>query len=137
VVVKGPSCILEGALRFATTLFGEGMDRWSLVRERITHSVSVANSPCTLQKPAEPKIARYRHKKTRNLRSRKGTKPDQSGTTVIEASVFSDKEIWLHEDCGNRNSAEHDLGRIVIKDDGIPGMRSRMLLKVKLYISGA
>jgi hypothetical protein len=131
--VRGPGCILEGALRFASALFGEvGRDGWSLVRERLTHSLSVADSPCTFQKPAEPKTVR--DKNTRNLGSKKGT-PDQSGMTVIEALFFSDGDIWLHENCGGRQCAEHDLGRIVIRNDGIAGMRGRTLLKVKLDIS--
>jgi hypothetical protein len=78
---------------------------------------------------------------TRYLRSRKST-PAQSGITVIETSFFHHSlatskrtaGVWLHENCGSRQSAEHDLGRIVIREDDISGMRSKML-KVKLDIS--
>jgi hypothetical protein len=139
VVVRGPSCILEGALRFATARFGEGRDRWSIVREKLTHDVDIGNKPCTSDYTITNK---FRHKSKRTLRDRKGT-PDQSGTTVVEASFFfppdptgrSDGKLWLHENCGNRDSAEHDLGRIVIREDDISGTRKRMLLKVKLDIS--
>jgi hypothetical protein len=72
--------------------------------------------------------------------------PDQSGTAVIEASFLFDPykqgtsdgegQLWLHENCGSRPSAEHDLGRIVISENEISGMRSRIkMLKVKLFIS--
>jgi hypothetical protein len=53
----------------------------------------------------------------------------------MEASFVSDRNIWLHEDCGSRQSAEHDLGRIAIREVDISGLRGRMLLKVKLDIS--
>jgi hypothetical protein len=140
MVVRGPSCILEGALRFATALFGERMDRWSLVRERLTHVVSVSDSPCTLKKPAEPNIGQYHTRYY--LRSRKST-PAQSGITVIEtpfihysASRKRPDGLWLHEHCGTRRSAEHDIGRIVISEPQIPGtVNENEHLKVKLDIS--
>jgi hypothetical protein len=149
VVVRGPSCVLEGALRFASALFEEGRARWSIVREKLTHAVDIGDSPCTWEEPTDFQIqyqnvqnSLNRHKHKRNLRDRKGT-PDQSGTTVMEASFFfppdqpgrSHGELWLHENCGNRDSAEHDLGRVVIREDDVSGMRKRMLLKVKLDIS--
>jgi hypothetical protein len=147
LVVWGPCCILEGALRFATALFSEGgRDRWSVVRERLTHSVSVADSPCTLEKPAEPKTAGTN---TTVLRRRKEeeTEGAQSGITVMEASFIhslgrrkgrpDDGGVWLHEDSGSRQSAEHNLGRIVMGEDVISGLRSVVMpvLKVKLDIS--
>jgi hypothetical protein len=104
-------------------------------------TVSVADFPCTLEKPAEPKIARY--KNTRYLRNKKDT-PDQSATTVIEATFYVhpdkqgryDGELWLHENCGSRQSAEHDLGRIVISENEVSEMQSTLQnLKVKLDIS--
>jgi hypothetical protein len=45
VVLRGPSCILKGALRFASALFEEGRDRWSVVRVRMTQAVNVVNFP--------------------------------------------------------------------------------------------
>jgi hypothetical protein len=150
VVVRGPSCILEGALRFATAQFEEGKDRWRIVRETLTHAVDIGDSPCTWEEPTDVQIqyqnvqnSLNRLKQKRNLRDRKDT-PEQSGTTVIEASFLfdpdkqgrSDGELWLHENCGGRPSAEHDLGRIVISENEISGMRSRIkMLKVKLDIS--
>jgi hypothetical protein len=153
VVVRGPSCILEGALRFASALFGEGRDRWNIVREKLTHAVDLADSPCTWEESTDFIIGFInfqenlsKHRRRRNLRERKDT-PYQSGTTVIEATflfdpdkqVGSDGDLWLHEDCGSRPSAEHDLGRIVISEKEISGMRSgfsrTQKLKAKLDIS--
>jgi hypothetical protein len=139
VVVRGPSCILEGALRFASARFGEGRDRWSIVREKLTHVVDLSDTPC----PSKCTItSEFRHNNTSNLRDGKLT-PDQSGMTVMEASFFfnpaihgrSDGELRLHENCGNPYSVVRDLGRIVIREDDISGLRSKMLLKVKLDIS--
>jgi hypothetical protein len=144
VVVRGPSCILEGALRFASARFGEGRDRWSIVREKLSHFVNVADSSFTSEKPTSQ--YRHRHRTSiSSLRDRKGT-PDQSGTTMIEATFYfpffpldqpgrSNGEVWLHENCGDRDRAEHDLGRIVIKENDISGSRISILLKVKLDIS--
>jgi hypothetical protein len=141
VVVRGPSCILEGALRFASARFGEGRDRWSIVREKLTHVVNVVDSSFTSEKPTSQ--YRHRHRTSiSSLRDRKGT-PDQSGTTVIEASFFffphnpgrSNGELWFHEKCGDLNRAEHDLGRIVIKKNELSGTQRSMLLTVKLDIS--
>jgi hypothetical protein len=139
VVVRGPSCILEGALRLASARFEEGRDRWSIVREKLTHVVDLGDSPCTSEKQTRQCRLTHSHTtSTRIFRDRKGT-PDQSGTTVIEALFVltgrSDGEIWVHENCGYLNSAEHDLGKIVISEHDISGTRSRMLLKVKLDIS--
>jgi hypothetical protein len=134
VVVRGPSPILEGALRFATARFGEGRDRWSIVREKLTHDVNLVDSSCTSDYTI---TSQNTYNDTRNLRDRK------SGTTVIEASFFffphnpgrSNGELWFHENCGDLNSAEYDLGRIVIKKNDISGTRKSMLLTVKLDIS--
>jgi hypothetical protein len=156
VVVRGPSCVLEGALRFASALFGEGRDRWSIVHEKLTHVVDVGDLPCTWDTWEEPtdlniqyqnvKNSLNRHKQKRNLRDRKDTS-DQLGTTVMQATFHfdpdkqgrSDGELWLHENCGSRQSAEHDLGRIIISENNISGMRRRYCrihkLKVKLDIS--
>jgi hypothetical protein len=147
VVVRGPGCVLEGALRFGSALFEEGRARWSIVREKLTHAVDIGDSPCTCEEPTDVQIqyqnSLNRLKQKRNLRDRKDT-PEQSGTTVIEASFQfypdkqgrSDGELWLHENFGGRPSAEHDLGRIVISENEISGMRSRIkMLKVKLDIS--
>jgi hypothetical protein len=126
LVVRGPSCILEGALRFATALFGEGRDRWSFVREKLTHVVDVTYSPCTLKKRTDHEAGQYDNRK--KLTSRKTTSVQLSATIVLESSFYHDlsrsrpdRELWLHEDCGNRNSVEHDLGMIVIGEDNIPG----------------
>jgi hypothetical protein len=42
--------------------------------------------------------------------------------------------IWLHEDCSNRQSGEHDFGRIVIQEHRIPGGIGE-LLRVRIEIS--
>jgi hypothetical protein len=127
----------------ANALFGEGRDRWSLIREKLTHVVNVAFSPCTLERQTGPITSRYIHNNSRNLGDRNGT-PDQSGTTVISVSFFfppdnperSDGEIWVHENCGNRQSAEHDLGRIVIREPQIQGtVKNDEILNVNLVIS--
>jgi hypothetical protein len=103
----------------------------------MTHVVDLGDLPCN----SETITSQYRHTNTRNLKERKGTS-DQLGTTVIEASFFffpdkpgSSRELWLHENCGDRDSAEHDLGKIVIKKNDISRTGKRMLLKLKLDIS--
>jgi hypothetical protein len=140
VVLRGPSCILKGALRFASALFEEGRDRRSIVRERMTHAVNVANFPCKLEEPTELKCTQ-----TMDLSDSSGdtTPVLHSGmTTVIQRSFYHpltrsrpDGELWLHEDCGNRQSAEHDLGMIRIREHNIPNDIVCAKLKVKLVIS--
>jgi hypothetical protein len=139
-VLRGPSCILKGALRFASALFEEGRDRWSIVRERMSHVVNVDDFPCKVEEPAELK-----YEQTMVLTDCSGdTRPvlHSGTTTVIQRSFFNslttsrpDGELWLHEDCGNRQSAEHDLGMIRIREDNIPDDIVRAKLKVKLVIS--
>jgi hypothetical protein len=139
-VLRGPSCILKGALRFASALFEEGRDRRSIVRERMTHAVNIANFPCKYEEPTEFKCAL-----TMDLSDCSGdtTPVFHSGTTrAIQRSFFHslttsrpDEELWLHEDCGYRQSAEHDLGMIRIREDNILDDVVRAKLKVKLVIS--
>jgi hypothetical protein len=140
VVLRGPSCILEGALRFGSALFEEERDRCSIVRERMTHAVNVANIPCKYEEPTELKCAL-----TMDLSDSSGdtTPALHSGmTTFIQRSFFHplatsrpDEEPWLHEDYGNRKSAEHDLGMIRIREDNLPDDIVCAKLKVKLVIS--
>jgi hypothetical protein len=141
VVIRGPNCILEGALRFATARFGEGMDRWSVVRERLTHVVDVTNSPCACWKRTTDHEAGQKDCR-KKLTSRKTTSVQSSTTTVLERSFCHalsrrrpDRELWLHEDCGHPGNAEHDLGMILIGEEKIPTGRVCAMLKVKLDIS--
>jgi hypothetical protein len=46
-----------------------------------------------------------------------------------------DGELWLHADCGNRQSAGHDLGMIRIREHKIPDDIVCVKLEVKLVIS--
>jgi hypothetical protein len=103
----------------------------------MTHIVNVTFSPCTLRKPAEPKSGRYKHKwnLTRTMEA------SQLGTRVMERSFLqlmttsrTGREIWLHEHCGNRQCAEHDLKMIHIGEYKIPGT-IHAKLNVKLEIS--
>jgi hypothetical protein len=135
-------CILEGALRFGAALTEERRDRWSILREKMTHTVSVATFPCTEQEPADSEGLQRIYKMVPSS-ARQTPRPVQSGMTVIEAEAFlhftagsmrPDGAIWLHEDCGSRQSAEHDLGMILIREDDISRMR-RSVVKVKLHIS--
>jgi hypothetical protein len=116
------------------------MDRCSIVRERMSHIVNVADFPCKYEEPNELK---YAQAMILSDSSGDTTPVLHSGTTtVFQRSFFHppttsrpDWELWLHEDCGNRRTAEHDLGRILIGEDDIPDDIVRAKLKVKLVIS--
>jgi hypothetical protein len=136
----------------ATALFGEGRDRWSLVREKPTHEVNVDSLPCKIGFPTEHGGSSWEYQKKNQMNSESTAPPPPPPpvpwwrtTTVLERSFYQPldpnsssskplSEIWLHEDCGNRQSAEHDFGRYVIQEHSIPGGIGE-LLKVRIEIS--
>jgi hypothetical protein len=110
----------------------------------MTHIVNVTFSPCTLEKPAEPKSGRYKHTwKSWNLTSmmdaQLGTRVRVMETSFIQFMTTSrtGREIWLHEHCGNRQCAEHDLGMILIGEYKIPGtIYAKLNLKLEISEEG-
>jgi hypothetical protein len=134
----------------ATALFGEGRDRWSLVREKPTHEVNVDFYPCNIGFPTEHG-GNWEYQKKNQMNSEPTAPPPPPPvpwwrtTKVLERSFYQPldpnssgskplSEIWLHEYCGNRQSAEHDFGRYVIQEHSIPGGIGE-LLKVRIEIS--